>query len=108
MCIRDRSSTRPFQAVEHLVHSRREPSDLVVALGHRNPSVPVSYTHLRAHETPEHLVCRLLLAKKKAAASCDDRAAATADGDARSPPRSSVTPTPPNPAGIAETPSGGV
>src|SRR5678815_5858036 len=21
---------------------------------------PVSYTHLRAHETPEHLVCRLL------------------------------------------------
>src|SRR5674536_376148 len=24
---------------------------------------PVSYTHLRAHETPEHLVCRLLLAK---------------------------------------------
>ena len=26
--------------------------------------VPVSYTHLRAHETPEHLVCRLLLEKK--------------------------------------------
>src|SRR5678816_4817138 len=26
-------------------------------------SVPVSYTHLRAHETPEHLVCRLLLEK---------------------------------------------
>src|SRR5678815_2169173 len=24
-------------------------------------SVSVSYTHLRAHETPEHLVCRLLL-----------------------------------------------
>src|SRR5678815_1828089 len=23
----------------------------------------VSYTHLRAHETPEHLVCRLLLEK---------------------------------------------
>src|SRR5674536_397975 len=23
-----------------------------------------SYTHLRAHETPEHLVCRLLLEKK--------------------------------------------
>src|SRR5678816_80555 len=22
--------------------------------------IPVSYTHLRAHETPEHLVCRLL------------------------------------------------
>ena len=26
---------------------------------------PVSYTHLRAHETPEHLVCRLLLEKKQ-------------------------------------------
>ena len=25
----------------------------------------VSYTHLRAHETPEHLVCRLLLEKNK-------------------------------------------
>src|SRR5678815_35563 len=23
------------------------------------PFIPVSYTHLRAHETPEHLVCRL-------------------------------------------------
>eukprot|EP00658_Telonema_sp_P-2_P009832 TRINITY_DN13662_c0_g1_i1.p1 TRINITY_DN13662_c0_g1~~TRINITY_DN13662_c0_g1_i1.p1 ORF type:complete len:143 (-),score=15.12 TRINITY_DN13662_c0_g1_i1:106-534(-) len=29
-----------------------------------NP-ISVSYTHLRAHETPEHLVCRLLLEKKK-------------------------------------------
>src|SRR5678815_3153185 len=27
--------------------------------------IPVSYTHLRAHETPEQLVCRLLLEKKK-------------------------------------------
>ena len=27
--------------------------------------VPVSYTHLRAHETPDHPVCRLLLEKKK-------------------------------------------
>ena len=51
-------------------HSKRE------AIGTRNyqdllnksvPSlpIPVSYTHLRAHETPEHLVCRLLLEKKK-------------------------------------------
>src|SRR5678815_421411 len=30
----------------------------------RSPGT-VSYTHLRAHETPEHLVCRLLLEKKK-------------------------------------------
>src|SRR5665811_1391759 len=28
-------------------------------------SVPVSYTHLRAHETVLDLVCRLLLEKKK-------------------------------------------
>src|SRR5660398_233950 len=28
-------------------------------------AVPVSYTHLRAHETKANLVCRLLLEKKK-------------------------------------------
>ena len=31
----------------------------------REPGPPVSYTHLRAHETTLHLVCRLLLEKKK-------------------------------------------
>eukprot|EP00658_Telonema_sp_P-2_P017296 TRINITY_DN16700_c0_g1_i2.p2 TRINITY_DN16700_c0_g1~~TRINITY_DN16700_c0_g1_i2.p2 ORF type:complete len:103 (-),score=20.31 TRINITY_DN16700_c0_g1_i2:71-379(-) len=31
----------------------------------RDGMITVSYTHLRAHETPEHLVCRLLLEKKK-------------------------------------------
>src|SRR5678815_853383 len=35
-----------------------------VAVGRRLIGIgPVSYTHLRAHETPEHLVCRLLLEK---------------------------------------------
>ena len=29
----------------------------------RKAAEAVSYTHLRAHETPEHLVCRLLLEK---------------------------------------------
>src|SRR5678815_891240 len=33
--------------------------------GDRDFPGSVSYTHLRAHETPEHLVCRLLLEKKK-------------------------------------------
>eukprot|EP00658_Telonema_sp_P-2_P012664 TRINITY_DN14821_c0_g1_i1.p1 TRINITY_DN14821_c0_g1~~TRINITY_DN14821_c0_g1_i1.p1 ORF type:complete len:448 (-),score=61.55 TRINITY_DN14821_c0_g1_i1:108-1451(-) len=33
--------------------------------GTRESLHAVSYTHLRAHETPEHLVCRLLLEKKK-------------------------------------------
>ena len=28
-------------------------------------AISVSYTHLRAHETSAHLVCRLLLEKKK-------------------------------------------
>eukprot|EP00658_Telonema_sp_P-2_P043089 TRINITY_DN31044_c0_g1_i1.p1 TRINITY_DN31044_c0_g1~~TRINITY_DN31044_c0_g1_i1.p1 ORF type:complete len:115 (+),score=13.47 TRINITY_DN31044_c0_g1_i1:133-477(+) len=32
----------------------------------------VSYTHLRAHETPEHLVCRLLLEKKKEYINSED------------------------------------
>src|SRR5428012_20791 len=31
----------------------------------RGDLVPVSYTHLRAHETRHDLVCRLLLEKKK-------------------------------------------
>src|SRR5678815_3458825 len=35
-----------------------EPRD---AGNHDAVEIPVSYTHLRAHETPEHLVCRLLL-----------------------------------------------
>ena len=32
---------------------------------------PVSYTHLRAHETDSYLVCRLLLEKKKKEISYD-------------------------------------
>ena len=37
----------------------------VAQVGIFDRPTPVSYTHLRAHETPEHLVCRLLLEKKK-------------------------------------------
>ncbi len=33
--------------------------------GKQRESPPVSYTHLRAHENSLHLVCRLLLEKKK-------------------------------------------
>ena len=36
--------------------------DMYTALGEESP---VSYTHLRAHETDSYLVCRLLLEKKK-------------------------------------------
>ena len=35
------------------------------ALGAMIAVMPVSYTHLRAHETVLDLVCRLLLEKKK-------------------------------------------
>ena len=41
---------------------RPKNSRKVVLIG--NSLGSVSYTHLRAHETPEHLVCRLLLEKK--------------------------------------------
>src|SRR5678816_1629550 len=40
-------------------------SDTTVFIAGESGTGTVSYTHLRAHETPEHLVCRLLLEKKK-------------------------------------------
>eukprot|EP00658_Telonema_sp_P-2_P003627 TRINITY_DN11351_c0_g1_i2.p1 TRINITY_DN11351_c0_g1~~TRINITY_DN11351_c0_g1_i2.p1 ORF type:complete len:460 (-),score=87.29 TRINITY_DN11351_c0_g1_i2:27-1406(-) len=43
-------------------YSTAKPEDMEEAMRRLSP---VSYTHLRAHETPEHLVCRLLLEKKK-------------------------------------------
>ena len=44
----------------------------------RKGSLSVSYTHLRAHETSLHLVCRLLLEKtcSKLSVSCSSRAVA--------------------------------
>ena len=45
------------------VERLRQPVDCHRA--RRRMGTAVSYTHLRAHETPEHLVCRLLLEKKK-------------------------------------------
>src|SRR5678816_1965241 len=40
-------------------------SDQIGRLVTASSTPAISYTHLRAHETPEHLVCRLLLEKKK-------------------------------------------
>src|SRR5665647_3754117 len=45
--------------IDHLAGA----SDLTGELGWGRPT-PVSYTHLRAHETDSYLVCRLLLEKK--------------------------------------------
>ena len=58
-------ATRERQArTERFFEARREEQAAArVAASARQG--PVSYTHLRAHETPEHLVCRLLLEKKK-------------------------------------------
>src|SRR5674536_297399 len=60
MCIRDRESRpRSFMALRFMRNSYLE------IIFYTRSMSPVSYTHLRAHETPEHLVCRLLLEKKK-------------------------------------------
>src|SRR5680860_1751247 len=47
-----------FNTVKEIVREQGEIDFSVVF-------VPVSYTHLRAHETDSYLVCRLLLEKKK-------------------------------------------
>src|SRR5665647_3315703 len=52
-----------------LVHPRRRRQDRPPdpePQGQRGLPRPVSYTHLRAHETDSYLVCRLLLEKKTA------------------------------------------
>eukprot|EP00658_Telonema_sp_P-2_P014015 TRINITY_DN15314_c0_g2_i1.p1 TRINITY_DN15314_c0_g2~~TRINITY_DN15314_c0_g2_i1.p1 ORF type:complete len:390 (+),score=128.30 TRINITY_DN15314_c0_g2_i1:283-1452(+) len=48
-----------------LSHAHHNSHKRAVRVFRRAPCGSVSYTHLRAHETPEHLVCRLLLEKKK-------------------------------------------
>src|SRR5680860_1920269 len=45
-------------------HGHSHPGRTAAVLHWRRP-YPVSYTHLRAHETDSYLVCRLLLEKKK-------------------------------------------
>src|SRR5678815_5863194 len=56
MCIRDRRGSK--LKVAEISYGN------LVAIVTDPVFEPVSYTHLRAHETPEHLVCRLLLEKK--------------------------------------------
>src|SRR5678815_3251468 len=59
-----RDVRRPVHALQ-IRQSRAHPRRLEATRLADDPRrhVAVSYTHLRAHETPEHLVCRLLLEK---------------------------------------------
>ena len=65
MCIRDRVNAsfvgEPDDADAHIVLH----SGIHIGLAVSTDAGPVSYTHLRAHETVLDLVCRLLLEKKK-------------------------------------------
>src|SRR5450756_2190621 len=54
---------RNFQA-RNFMRDEMKKGDLAFFY-HSGGSDPVSYTHLRAHETRHDLVCRLLLEKKK-------------------------------------------
>src|SRR5678816_4841901 len=57
---------RTQNVMDNLIYRREIPVMIGVFINPgRTPEQPepVSYTHLRAHETPEHLVCRLLLEK---------------------------------------------
>eukprot|EP00658_Telonema_sp_P-2_P053289 TRINITY_DN41774_c0_g1_i1.p1 TRINITY_DN41774_c0_g1~~TRINITY_DN41774_c0_g1_i1.p1 ORF type:complete len:100 (-),score=12.84 TRINITY_DN41774_c0_g1_i1:54-353(-) len=62
---------RPLSLIFSTIHSYLLPTHTTLIssfhsdVNNWSPTKSVSYTHLRAHETPEHLVCRLLLEKKK-------------------------------------------
>eukprot|EP00658_Telonema_sp_P-2_P058181 TRINITY_DN46616_c0_g1_i1.p1 TRINITY_DN46616_c0_g1~~TRINITY_DN46616_c0_g1_i1.p1 ORF type:complete len:256 (-),score=40.02 TRINITY_DN46616_c0_g1_i1:23-790(-) len=58
------ATTKPIVTVV-LQWAHTSLSRMLQLLSFEDRLTPVSYTHLRAHETPEHLVCRLLLEKKK-------------------------------------------
>src|SRR5450756_3074863 len=50
---------------KHLAAAMRGAGFDATFVGEPDAAAPVSYTHLRAHETRHDLVCRLLLEKKK-------------------------------------------
>src|SRR5428012_5127 len=60
---RSRFPDKRGEGAKPLVLALGRASDYVPSSGKVNP-IPVSYTHLRAHETRHDLVCRLLLEKK--------------------------------------------
>ena len=65
MCIRDRDADPVEQAGKLQFHRAIDDDADRAVLVVLADVGPVSYTHLRAHETVLDLVCRLLLEKKK-------------------------------------------
>ena len=62
----DEAGFYAYHLAEHhtpAVHSLAPSQNVFLAAASRTTQ-PVSYTHLRAHETDSYLVCRLLLEKK--------------------------------------------
>ena len=64
MCIRDRGITMPMKNPPHPGRGLKADFDELGLTTAQAADAPVSYTHLRAHETVLDLVCRLLLEKK--------------------------------------------
>ena len=65
MCIRDRAETALAILEEHGWVQGMETDNPTGRPTTRYAINPVSYTHLRAHETVLDLVCRILLENKK-------------------------------------------
>ena len=65
MCIRDRLLEDPRDIAAGRARFVLVEERVVGMIGVADGVGPVSYTHLRAHETVLDIVCRLLLEKKK-------------------------------------------
>ena len=63
--VRNMFSATGVMPTEELVQQTRDEMGLNDPFFTQYFRWPVSYTHLRAHETDSYLVCRLLLEKKK-------------------------------------------
>ena len=64
MCIRDRFQIDAGRVAAALMGDPIAANMFMLGVAWQHGWIPVSYTHLRAHETVLDLVCRLLLEKK--------------------------------------------
>ena len=65
MCIRDSDTPVGMPAADYFKVEKDVIYEIGLTPNRSDATNPVSYTHLRAHETVLDLVCRLLLEKKK-------------------------------------------